>query len=172
VAPDEQQWWDEMDVEILDAEASAPVQGATSRRGVVSLLGDALDLAVEDGGLDWNKRRAIEDILISPLFANAFERLPQIEAEQLLESWENEAARLGSIQASKRSDIYATLTSLNQDAVIKASLTRLEKGASPHVLALLGELAGAAPAATETTVAGASHAWLDWGRRQGFLQPH
>ena len=78
---------------------------------------------------------------------------------------------MGSNQASKRSNNYETLTSLNRDVVIKASLARLEKGASPHVLALLGELAGAAPAAAETTVAGASHAWLDWGRRQGFLQP-
>lgn len=165
-----EEWWEGAGVASI--EPPKPKQPARkidpSGRAAVSVLEDALDLAVEAGLTDWEKRRVI-DSLITRRFFHVAENPLQVEALGLIDRWEAETSRLGSMQAAKRSDLYRELLNLDSEPVIRAALERLSKGSSPHVLVLLGDVAGAVPAATETTVDGAVKIWLDWGSRQGMI---
>ncbi len=161
-------WWDGEPVYSTSDNEPRRQSGGNadvSRRSAVTVLEDALDLAVE-AGLDWQKREAI-DTLISRAFQGI--EISQTEISTLLDQWEVETSRYGSVAAAKHSYAYQELLRMDSASVIRAALKRLADGPSPHLLMLLEETAGAAPASSETTVAGAAEVWLDWGRRQGLV---
>jgi hypothetical protein len=146
--------------EVAEVERKA-IQGKIPRGHAVDLLGGVLDSAVRNGTLTWDEREAVmAELAKSPA------RLDEAMALDLIHRWEDTTARMGSIAAAKRDDAFHDLLAMDDAPVIRAALRRLEEGASPHVLVLLHELVGAAPAAGEDTVPGATKAWLDWGRRQ------
>lgn len=171
VAPprDQQEDWWEVELETTtDIEARRPAaKEGVSSGSAVAALEDALDLAIEAGVTDWEKRRAIEALIAHRIYQSP--EVTHAEILALLDEWERETGRLGSIHAAKCGHAYSRLLETDSTSVIRVALGRLERqGASPHLLMLLEEIAGAAPAASETTVAGAARAWIDWGRRQGL----
>jgi hypothetical protein len=171
----QEDWWSSHEFELVADTSSADPdstqatsQADVSTRAAVAVLGSALDLAVERGITNWSERRII-DALISSRMLRQSSRTGRDITERLLISWEKETGHLGSLAAARGADAYQELMSRDSVEVIGVALDKLNQTASPHILMLLEDLAGAAPASLETSVSGAAQAWISWGKRQGFV---
>lgn len=77
-------------------------------------------------------------------------------------------AGASSTRRAMRHPAYAEILALGKDA-IPFLLRRLERpGSRPLWLRLLGSLTAFQPGAGQETISDAAHAWMRWGRTEGF----